>query len=180
MAFNQKNALLQNIKAVELAFQLNKNNQNPTSEQIEILQSYAGFGGIKAILNSILDESAWKTQIDIELRPILQQFYQIISENVGEPQFQEYYNSLKASVLTSFYTPSPITLKIGKALKNTGVQSSKFLDPSAGIGQFQQSFIDAGLEHQDSLMFEKDLLAGLILSALYGKNQVRGLTELDR
>jgi hypothetical protein len=72
MAFNQKNVLLQNIKAVELAFQLNKNNQNPTSEQIQILQSYAGFGGIKAILNPILDDSAWKTQIDTELRPILQ------------------------------------------------------------------------------------------------------------
>lgn len=181
MAFNQKNALLQNIKAVELAFQLNKNNQNPTSEQTQILQSYAGFGGIKAILNPILDDSAWKTQIDIELRPILQQFYQIITENVGEPQFQEYYNSLKASVLTSFYTPSPITLKIGKALKDTGVQSSKFLDPSAGIGQFQQSFIDAGLKHQDSLMFEKDLLAGLILSAIYGKNQVKnqGFEEIS-
>lgn len=65
-----------------MAFQLNKNNQNPTSEQTQILQSYAGFGGIKAILNPILDDSAWKTQIDIELRPILQQFYQIISENV--------------------------------------------------------------------------------------------------
>lgn len=181
MAFNQKNTLLQNIKAVELALQLNKNNQNPTSEQIQLLQSYAGFGGVKAILNPILDDSAWKTQIDIELRPLLQQFYQLIYENVGETQFQEYYNSLKASVLTSFYTPSPITLEIGKALKDTGLQSSKFLDPSAGIGQFQQSFIDAGLEHQDSLMFEKDLLAGLILSALYEKNQVRnqGFEEIS-
>lgn len=173
MAFNSKETLIKNTKAVSLAFQVYNNNHLPNENQLEILNSYAGWGGIKALLNPIDDDNAWRTKNDIDLRPYIKELYQIIEENVGEILFAEYYTSLKNSVLTSFYTPSPIIEQLGTILQKFEIPSKNFLDPSAGTGQFYQYFKKSGLKNDNPLMFEKDLITGLILSAIHGKYNIR-------
>ena len=41
-------------------------------------------------------------------------------------------DSLKASVLTAFYTPAPIIDALATSLRERGVKIKKFLEPSAG------------------------------------------------
>jgi hypothetical protein len=47
---------------------------------------------------------------------------------------------MKSSVLTAFYTPPKVIDAISSALRDSGLQIDKFLEPSAGIGSFIQSF----------------------------------------
>lgn len=77
-------------------------------------------------------------------------------------------DSLKASVLTAFYTPAPVIDAISDALKNSGVEVRSFLEPSAGQGAFIDSFLrNDRYPGAEVLAYEKDLLTGKILSALH-------------
>ena len=83
-----------------------------------------------------------------------------------------YMDSLKASVLTAFYTPQPVIDAIAESLQDAGVVAKRFLEPSAGRGDFIDTFMstNAGME---VMSFEKDLLTGRILSALHPSTTVR-------
>lgn len=78
MTFNKKQTLLTNTKIIELAFDLQQNQRIPTNFEKELLRKYAGFGGIKAILNPINNETSWKTQSDIEHKPLISELHEII------------------------------------------------------------------------------------------------------
>jgi N12 class adenine-specific DNA methylase len=173
MAFNPKHHLVQNTEAIRLTLQLQKTGKAPTQEQSKFIRRYAGFGGIKAILLPLEDDSAWQTKADIELRPYVQTLRETIENEVGEQRAEEYWQSLKNSVLTSFYTPPAVIEALGEAIRNTGFEVNSFLDPSAGLGQFSDGFQRVGLPLSNSLLIEKDLLAATLLETLYGKTQVK-------
>ncbi|WP_439847315.1 hypothetical protein, partial [Enterococcus faecium] len=71
---------------------------------------------------------------------------------------------MKSSVLTAFYTPPEIINAISTTLKDNGLNIDKFLEPSAGIGSFVQSFAESQTK---VTAYEKDLLTGKILKHLY-------------
>lgn len=84
---------------------------------------------------------------------------------------KRYWESIKASVLTSFYTDTRIVSAIADALSATDVQVRRCLDPSAGMGAFTETFAkSAGMV--DAM--EKDLLTARITQALhpYGKDNI--------
>jgi len=109
MTYNKKQTRLTNTKIIELAFDLQQNQRVPTESEKELLKKYAGFGGIKAILNPINNEAAWKTQSDIDLKPHISELHEIIRQNTGV-NYQNYIDSLRNSVLSSF-SPYDNTLK---------------------------------------------------------------------
>jgi N12 class adenine-specific DNA methylase/predicted RNA methylase len=172
MTYNKKQTLLTNIKIIELAFELQKQQQNPSDTETELLRKYAGFGGIKAILNPIDNETVWKTQSDIELKPLIVRLHEIIRNNTGA-NYQNYLDSLRNSVLSSFYTPTPITDVLAKIISQKDINVNSFLDPSAGTGIFLDSFERQGIKPTESVMFEKDLLTGMILKQLQPNQNVR-------
>lgn len=98
MAFNPKQHLVTNTEAIALALQLQKEGASPTSEQADLIRRYAGFGGIKAILLPLEDDSAWQTKADVELRPLVQTLWETIKNAVGEQRAEEYWQSLKKIV----------------------------------------------------------------------------------
>jgi len=173
MAFNPKHHLIQNTEAIRLALQLQKTGKAPTQEQSNLIRQYAGFGGVKAILLPLEDDNAWQTKADIELRPYVQTLRETIENEVGEQRAEEYWQSLKNSVLTSFYTPPAVIEALGEAIQNTGFEVNSFLDPSAGLGQFSDGFQRVGLPVPNPLLIEKDLLTATLLQTLHGKNQVK-------
>lgn len=84
---------------------------------------------------------------------------------------KRYWESIKASVLTSFYTDTRIVSAIAEALSAADVQVRRCLDPSAGMGAFTETFAkQAGMV--DAM--EKDLLTARIVQALhpYGKDNI--------
>ncbi|MFX8308878.1 N-6 DNA methylase, partial [Acinetobacter baumannii] len=74
-------------------------------------------------------------------------------------------------MLTAFYTPPQVINAISETLRESGLNIEKFLEPSAGIGSFIQSFSE---EPRTSVTaYEKDLLTGKILKQLYPQSNIR-------
>ena len=101
----------------------------------------------------------------------------------NDREFAEYMDSLKASVLTAFYTPQSVVDSISDALKDAGVDVKRFLEPSAGQGVFIDSFLrNDRYPGAEVLAYEKDLLTGKILSALHPSilTRIEGFEKIER
>ncbi len=176
-----------NIEAIRMAFSLGvKGRGAQTAEEIAVLRNYAGFGGLKCILNDaneLADAAKW-SKSDIELFAPTVELRRIIHDySHDDKEFVGYMDSLKASVLTAFYTPAPVIDAISDALKNSGIEVRSFLEPSAGQGAFIDSFLrNDKYPGAEVLAYEKDLLTGRILSALHPSilTRVEGFEKIER
>lgn len=176
-----------NIEAIRLAFRLGVAGRKAQSaEEREILRKYAGFGGLKCILNDadeLADASKW-SKSDIELfAPTVELRRMIHDYSHNDREFKDYMDSLKASVLTAFYTDNRIVDAISDALKYSDVEIKSFLEPSAGQGAFIDSFLrNDRYPRAEVLAYEKDLLTGKILSALHPSilTRIEGFEKIER
>ena len=169
MSFNRMQTMRDNIEAIRTAFRLGVEKRGPNGEEMAVLGRYAGFGGLKCILNdadSLLDAAKW-SKSDIELFAPTVELRRLIHDySKDDKEFARYMDSLKTSVLTAFYTPAPVVDAIFDAIKASGVQIDKFLEPSAGQGVFVDSYL-RNYTGTKVMAFEKDLLTGKILDALH-------------
>ncbi|WP_313091734.1 N-6 DNA methylase [Chryseobacterium flavum] len=173
MGFSKRSHLQQNIDALRIAFKLEKENRQATVGERLLMMQYSGFGGLKFVLNPIANEidiNHWR-KTEHDLFPLTQELHQLLKENSeDDKQYRRYVDSMKSSVLTAFYTPPQVIDAISSALRDSGVQIDKFLEPSAGIGSFIQSFSES---QQSVTAYEKDLLTGKILKQLYPDSNIR-------
>ncbi|GHB86220.1 helicase-related protein [Persicitalea jodogahamensis] len=154
-----------NLTALRLAFELHLSFRNANPQENEVLSQYVGFGGLSEILMDPKEDSHW-SESNRRMRPVVQEFHDLVDLYMPNDS-AKYIESAKNSVLTGFYTPTPIIEAFSSSLKASGIPLNSVLDPSAGSGRF----IDViKTEHRpsDVLMFEKDLLTGLLLSAELG------------
>ena len=175
MAFNRKQKLRDNIEAVRTVFTLDRERRTPTERERALLERYCGFGGLKCILNparELTDAARW-AKSDLELFAPTVELHRIIRENSrDETEYKRYVNSLKASVLTAFYTPQAITDTIADVLHDKKVRPKLVLEPSAGMGAFIGSVLSDNPQ-ADVMAFEKDLLTGRMLGHLYPQQKIR-------
>ncbi len=176
-----------NIEAIRLALHLGVvGRAAQTPEEREVLRKYAGFGGLKCILNDAneLGDAAKWSKSDIELfMPTVELRRLIHDYSKDDKEFARYMDSLKTSVLTAFYTPAPVIDAISDALKNSGIEVRSFLEPSAGQGAFIDSFLrNDRYPGAEVLAYEKDLLTGKILSALHPSilTRIEGFEKIER
>ena len=184
MAYNRKQRLNDNIKAIETAFILDREQRTPTARERLLLERYCGFGGLKCILNparELADAVHW-AKSDLELFAPTVELHRLIRENSkNESEYKQLMDSLKQSVLTAFYTPSAVTEALTDVLKEHQIIPEKVLEPSAGIGAFVDSVLDNNPK-ADIMAFEKDLLTGKILRHLYPEQKVRieGFEKIEK
>ena len=186
MAYNRLQTMRDNINAIRLALHLDVEHRNAENAlEREILRRYAGFGGLKCILNDandLADAAKW-SKSDIELfAPTVELRRLIHDSSKNDKEFAAYMDSLKASVLTAFYTPAPVIDAIASSLKGNGVVVKSFLEPSAGQGAFIDSFLkNEYYPGAETLAFEKDLLTGKILAALHPSisTEIKGFEKID-
>ena len=184
MAYNRKQRLNDNIKAIETAFILDREQRTPTARERLLLERYCGFGGLKCILNparELADAVHW-AKSDLELFALTVELHRLIRENSkNESEYKQLMDSLKQSVLTAFYTPSAITEALVDVLKEHQIIPEKVLEPSAGIGAFVDSVLDNNPK-ADIMAFEKDLLTGKILRHLHPEQKVRieGFEKIEK
>ena len=184
MAYNRKQRLNDNIKAIETAFILDREQRTPTARERLLLERYCGFGGLKCILNparELADAVHW-AKSDLELFAPTVELHRLIRENSkNESEYKLLMDSLKQSVLTAFYTPSAVTEALTDVLKEHQIIPEKVLEPSAGIGAFVDSVLDNNPK-ADIMAFEKDLLTGKILRHLHPKQKVRieGFEKIEK
>lgn len=183
MAFNKKQHLADNIKAIETAFMLDREGRKATDEEKEVLKRYSGFGGLKCILNpakNIEDVMQW-TSSDMELFQPIVGLHQLIRKNTtDEREYKKYINGMKNSVLTAFYTPGDVVETIAEVLRENNVAPERYLDPSAGTGEFISAF-GRNSPQIETTGFEKDPMTGKILGHLYPEQMIRvdGFESMD-
>jgi N12 class adenine-specific DNA methylase len=181
MGFSKRQHLQKNIDALRIAFRLEKENRKASVGERLLMMQYSGFGGLKFVLNPAqnpIDINHW-VKTEQELFPLTQELHQVLKENASdEKQYCSYVDSMRSSVLTAFYTPPLVIDAISVSLKENSVDIQKFLEPSAGIGSFIQSFAEKDV--QEVTAYEKDLLTGKILKQLYPDNtiQIKGFEEI--
>ena len=184
MAFNRKQKLRDNIEAIRTAFTLDREGRTPTERERVLLERYCGFGGLKCILNparELTDAVHW-AKSDLELFAPTVELHRIIRENSRDDmEYKRYTDSLKASVLTAFYTPQIITDTIAEVLHDRKVRPRLVLEPSAGMGAFISPVLSNNLQ-AEVMAFEKDLLTGKMLGHLYPQQKIRteGFEKIEK
>ena len=174
MAYNKKSVLQDNTEAIRVVLRLEKERREATETERSILRNYQGFGGLKCVLNRTdnPDDIRYWSKSEQNLFEPTQQLKQMIyREAVDANTAKRYWESIKASVLTSFYTDTRIVAAISDALIATDLQIRRCLDPSAGMGAFTETFAKkAGTV--DAM--EKDLLTARISQAIhpYGQGNI--------
>ena len=176
MAYNKTEHLRRNIDAIRTAFVLEKEGRTATEAEQEILRSYSGFGAIKEVLEEL------PLKRNTHLSPLIEELHAVLKENsANDAAYKRYFDSLKASVLTAFYTPPQVTEAIVRILHDQGIEPQRLLEPSAGVGAFVDE-IHRQNPHVEATCFEKDALTGLILKHLYPGDHVlvQGFETMDR
>ena len=174
MAYNKKNVLEANTEAIRVVLRLEKERREATEAEKSILRNYQGFGGLKCVLNRCdsPDDLRYWSQSEQQLFEPTQRLKQMIYRDaVDANTAKRYWESIKASVLTSFYTDTRIVAAISDALTSVDVPIRRCLDPSAGMGAFTETFAKrAGMV--DAM--EKDLLTARISQAIhpYGQGNI--------
>lgn len=186
MGYNKRQHLQDNIAAIRAfwEWQDRMGTSAPPSDELKnIAQKYTGFGGIKCVLfpaEKDSDIELWPS--DRELFPLVRELYALLQSHCPDPQeYERIKSGLRSSVLTAFFTPPQIVNAIRDCLEITGIMPSRFLDPSAGIGQFASSFT-ATSSPLEVVCFEKDILSGSILSVLHPNhsNFIEGFENIDK
>ena len=184
MAFNKKQRLRENIEAIRTAFTLDREGRTPTARERALLGRYCGFGGLKCILNparELTDAVHW-AKSDLELFAPTVELHRLIRENSrDEAEYRRYVDSLKASVLTAFYTPQAIADTIADVLHDRKVRPRLVLEPSAGMGAFISPVLSNNPQ-AEVMAFEKDLLTGKLLGCLYPQQKIRteGFEKIEK
>lgn len=108
---------------------------------------------MKCVLNpasTLADSSRW-AKSELELFPMVQELQQVIKEGAANPvQAKLLMDSIKSSVLTSFYTDTRVTDTIASSFVDNGIRFETFLDPSVGMGSFINSF--GKMQRKDSVL----------------------------
>lgn len=180
MSYNKLNSLQANTKAIGIAFKVRKEQRKATVEERAVLQQFTGFGGVPYILSLDSENTTEKSEIN----EALQQLRSVLLNGVEGDQklYNSLVKSIKASSLTAYYTPKHIISTLANQIQQTyqsnGLSINNFLEPSAGTG----GFLPIAAGDTEKTAFEKDLVSGLVLSALEPETKViiDGFETLDK
>jgi len=176
MGFSKREHLKQNIEALRIAFLLDQEQRRATDVERRLLLQYSGFGGLKFILNPVDGPDALQQWVKSEqdLFPLTRQLHQLLQEHAGsDALYRRYIDSMRGSVLTAFYTPPEIISSLFTALRDAGIHTDSFLEPSAGAGAFLDTFQSHTGGKSRIIAYEKDLLTGKVLSHLHPDADIR-------
>ena len=183
MTYHKKEALQANLEAIRALLALENTGRAPSESDRATLRRYNGFGGLKCVLLPATDPAdidRWPRD-ERNLFPLVRELREIINQGASESDATRLWNSIKSSVLTSFYTDERIIGAIASGLGRSGFSARRMLDPSAGMGVFSRAL--AG-EQTEVISFEKDLVTGRILRLLTADNprqtvRTEGFEEIE-
>lgn len=164
MSYNKLTSLVANVEAIETAVKIRTQGRTDTADEKEALSRYSGFGGIKEVLDLGTDRPV----ADNMAEP-MDRLQEALNSLAGgdETKYRTLIESIKASVLTAFYTPQFLVDAVARQIHDTfrenNLQMRSLLEPSAGIG----GFLPVAMPGTHSYAFEKDCITGLILSLLH-------------
>ena len=150
-----------NISAIKLMQQLIESGEKVTPEQMAVLRSFSGWGG----LGSAFTQSGWtKNPTREEIKSLL-----------GEEAFLD----AEMSRNSAYYTPTHVIDSMWDIAKALGFKGGRILEGSAGVGNILGQMPKDISENSDIHAVEKDSTTGGILSLLYpdAKVDIQGFED---
>ena len=150
-----------NISAIKLMQQLIESGEKATPEQMAVLRSFSGWGG----LGSAFTQSGWtKNPTREEIKSLL-----------GEEAFLD----AEMSRNSAYYTPTHVIDSMWDIAKALGFKGGRILEGSAGVGNILGQIPKDISENSDIHAVEKDSTTGGILSLLYpdAKVDIQGFED---
>lgn len=138
-----------NIEAIKLLKELDRENRSASPEEQSILSKYVGWGGLSDIFNEN------------------HQSYNQLKSLLSDKEL----DSAKESTLTSFYTPPEVISYIYSALDKFEFKKGNILEPSCGIGNFF-GMLPTTMEKSNLYGVEIDSISGSIAKHLYTKSNI--------
>lgn len=174
---SKKSILKDNFNAIKVALKLIKNEEPFSEQNLEILNKFRGWGGVKSLLYPIDEDWSNLNNIskeDLAMEKDVKEFYRFIQDNIQiseeNTNGQDIWQSIQESTLTSFYTPEQPIDQLFEKLKKNNPQIKSMLEPSAGSGRFVDAFINHFPDAEVTAV-ELDVVTALILKAKYINNE---------
>ena len=149
-----KQKFARNVEAINLLYDLEKENRNATFEEQEVLSNYVGWGGLADAFDS--NKPNWSKE------------YQELKNLLPEKE----YEMARASTLNAHYT-SPVVIKaMYEALSQMGFKTGNILEPSMGIGNFF-GLLPETMRGSNLYGIELDSISGRIAQKLYPNADIK-------
>ncbi|MBQ6975246.1 MAG: N-6 DNA methylase [Selenomonadaceae bacterium] len=145
----EKNIFRKNVTAIRTLHYIEGENRAATSEEIEVLKAYAGFGGIPKAFDK--NDPNWNRET------------WLLQSMLTEKE----YNDARGSTLNAHYTPEEIVQAIYKGLEKLGFKQGTILEPSMGVGGFFADMPDEMKGGSHLYGVELDSLTGRIAKMIY-------------
>jgi N12 class adenine-specific DNA methylase len=169
MAFSIRQKLSDNLAALRIALS-RKDDVHPDAGQMEVLQKYAGFGGIKQILYGDGSLEDWRRQgatvDDMRVYEGMVNFHRLLKQHLDVTDYKKAVDSAKNSLLSAFYTPELLPQSLFAALNEHGLSPGYLYDPCSGAGIFITEAVKAFPTLKQVIAVEKDFLTGKVLQAI--------------
>lgn len=152
-----------NIKAIKVLKQLEKEGRKATRDEQEILSKYVGWGGLPQAFNQ-------KDKNHPE-------WYQELKELLTE----EEYKTASRSMLNAHYTAKEVIDGMYKAVQRLGFKKGRVLEPAMGVGNFFGLLPDKLTNTTKLHGVELDKLTGRIAKQLYqnAKIDIKGYQDVN-
>ena len=150
-----------NLAAVRIIKNLEKEGRQANRTEQEILSLYVGWGGLADVFDE--EKTGQWSDARIELQELLT---------------PEEYQAAQESTLTAFYTPPFVIDSIYQVLHNLGFEKGNILEPSCGVGNFIGR-LPKEMNRSKVYGVELDKLSGRIAQELYQESniQIQGFEE---
>lgn len=155
----EKARFRQNIQALRILHQLEKENRSPAEEEKKALVRYVGWGGLANAFDA--SKQDWKAEY--------QALRQLVTEGVIS---EEVYERARRSTLHAFYTPPVVVTAMYQLLERLGFKDGNILEPSLGIGHFFGLMPPKMAQHSRRTGIEIDPLSGKIAQRLYPNSRI--------
>ena len=152
---NTKEAFRKNLLAIQVLKELESSGRSPSEEEIALMRSYVGFGGLR---EQVFQDGykGWENE--------QQELKQVLTEAE--------YDALRSSTLTAFYTPPEIIEAIYASLERIGFEKGNILDPSMGSGRFFQNMPEDMRKNSNLFGVELDPLTGRMAKFAYPEAEI--------
>lgn len=158
-----------NVEAIKTLRKIEAENRFATSEEQAVMAKYVGWGGIQQAFVS--DKVA--ENISGNLGEAAPSGWENEQKKLLELLSPEEYKAARASMLTSFYTPSDVTDGIYQALAQFGFEGGNVLEPSMGVGNFFAKMPDDMRDNPKLYGVELDSISGRIAQQLYPNERIQ-------
>lgn len=156
LSTNNSDRYQNNLNAITVLNKLNNSQKDITLNDKTILSKYVGWGGLSKKFTE-------GSKSDEELKKLL----------------GDYYDSAKASCLTSFYTPAIVIKFIYRVLNKLGFEKGRILDPACGTGRFL-GFMPEDMYYNSKILgIEMDKLSSDIATHLYPSSKIINIKYED-